>query len=75
MSEDSAFNREYRDRATWKKFWAQYIKNTLVCDTYEEAYQLTEEQHKRTYKRRCYSSYNSFRNTKTRKLKAESKQC
>lgn len=69
MSNESVFTREYRERASWKQFFGVYIQNTLVCDTYEEAYQKTEEKHRQVYKRRCYSNYNSFRNAKTRKMK------
>lgn len=69
MSNNNGFKREYRERASWEQFFSRYIKNTAECDTYEEAYQKTEEQHKKVYNGRCYSSYNSFRNAKTRKLK------
>lgn len=69
MSDGKPFEREYRDRASWDKFFKQFIKNTQIKHTYKEAYKLTEKQHRQTYGQNCYATYNSFRNVKTRKLK------
>ena len=73
MSSKDVFEKEYRDRASWKVFFSRFIENTSKTETYEEAYELTEKQHRSVYKRNCYSGYNSFRNVKSRKIKSHNK--
>ncbi len=68
----SEFKREYKERASWNQFFKVFLANTSECESYEEAYQQTEQAHRKIYGVKCYSSYNSFRNVKSRKQRKES---
>jgi len=58
-----------RQLSTPDGFTARYYNLLQHFRTYAEAYEATELDHVRLFGRRRYSSYNSFRNVKDRKLK------
>lgn len=51
------------------EFDDRFVKHTGECQTYEEAYILTEEDYKKVFGKRKYSSYNSFRVSRSKRLK------
>ena len=50
-----------------KGFETRFHKNCKTSKTYEDAYELTEEEYEKHFGKRRYSSYDSFRVTKNRK--------
>jgi hypothetical protein len=50
--------------AGFEKRFHQFCK---ISKTYEDAYELTEEEYEKNFKKRRYASYDSFRVTKNRK--------
>ena len=48
-------------------FEKRFHKHCQETKTYEDAYELTEEEYEKNFGRRRYSSYDSFRVTKNRK--------
>lgn len=51
------------------EFDQRFVDHTGDCQTYEEAYILTEEDYKKVFGKRKYSSYNSFRVSRSKRLK------
>jgi len=56
-------------KQTADQFEDVFIEKTKEATTYEEAYKLAEEDHKKRFGCYRYSSYNSFRVIKNRKRK------
>ena len=48
-------------------FERKFHKNCKLSKTYEDAYELTEEEYEKHFGKRRYASYDSFRVTKNRK--------
>jgi hypothetical protein len=44
-----------------------FYENASKCKSYAKAYEMTEQEHERFYRRRRYASYDSFKNRKQRK--------
>jgi len=53
---------------SFTKFNGQYEDNTIICNTYEEAYYLTENNHITLTGSSRYSNYDSFRMFRNKKL-------
>lgn len=51
------------------EFDKRFMEKAKECDTYEEAYHEVEKEHKSTFGTRKYSSYNSYRNARSRRIK------
>ena len=47
----------------------RYLTNIKLCKTYKAAYEKTELEYKKTFSKRRYSSYDSFRQIRSRKMK------
>lgn len=54
-----------------ENFDERFVEHTADTDTYEEAYHLTERDYRRAFGRNKYSSYNSFRVTRSQRLKRQ----
>ena len=52
-----------------REFDKRFIKYTAEADTYEEAYAMAESDYKAIFKSRRYSSYNSFRVSRSKRIK------
>ena len=52
-----------------KGFENRYLANIKLCATYKRAYEKTELEYIKTFSKRRYSSYDSFRQIRSRKLK------
>jgi hypothetical protein len=52
-----------------KGFENRYLSNIKLCRTYKAAYEKTELEYKKTFSKRRYSSYDSFRQIRSRKMK------
>ena len=65
----NAFYLEIRETAKAKTFFEVYKKQKKEGVTQREAYEVTEQAHLKTYGRRKYSCYNSFRNSARRRYK------
>ena len=52
-----------------RKFDERFVDYTAECDTYEEAYLRTEQDYRKVFGKRKYSSYNSFRVSRTKRIK------
>ena len=50
-------------------FENRYLSNIKLCKTYKAAYEKTELEYKKTFSKRRYSSYDSFRQIRSRKMK------
>tara|TARA_B110000003_G_C16532849_1_gene489625 strand:+ start:263 stop:682 length:420 start_codon:yes stop_codon:yes gene_type:complete len=50
-------------------FENRYLKNTKLFKTYKKAYEKTEFEYIQTFGKRRYSSYDSFRQIRSRKMK------
>ena len=48
-------------------FEKRFHKNCKLSKTYEDAYELTEQEYEFNFEKRRYASYDSFRVTKNRK--------
>ena len=46
-----------------------FFGHTQTSSTYTEAYEKAEDEHEKLFEKRRYSDYNSFRNTKTQRMK------
>ena len=57
-----------------KGFEKRYIANVKLCKTYKSAYEKTELEYKKTFSKRRYSSYDSFRQIRSRKMKKKPNQ-
>ena len=55
-------------------FENRYLINIKLCKTYRSAYEKTELEYKETFNKRRYSSYDSFRQIRSRKMKKDSDQ-
>lgn len=51
------------------KFDQRFIELTHKTTTYEEAYEQCESEHESAWGKKKYSSYNSYRNTRTKRMK------
>lgn len=51
------------------EFILHFMKECQTARTYEEAYHKTEQLYKWLFRETKYSSYNSFRNVKSRRMK------
>ncbi len=54
-----------------KGFEDRYTLNVKLHKTYKAAYEKTESEYKKTFSKRRYSSYDSFRQIRSRKMKAK----
>jgi len=52
-----------------KGFEDRYILNIKLHKTYKAAYEKTESEYKKTFSKRRYSSYDSFRQIRSRRMK------
>ena len=52
-----------------KGFENRYLTNIKLCRTYKAAYEKTESEYNKTFSKRRYSSYDSFRQIRSRKMK------
>lgn len=52
-----------------EEFDKRFVEHTTNTDTYEEAYLLTENDFKTVFGQRKYSNYNSFRASRSQRLK------
>ena len=50
-------------------FENRFLANIKLCKTYKAAYEKTELEYKQTFSKRRYSSYDSFRQIRSRKMK------
>jgi hypothetical protein len=50
-------------------FENRYLTNIKLCKTYKAAYEKTELEYKQTFSKKRYSSYDSFRQIRSRKMK------
>jgi len=50
-------------------FENRYLSNIKVCKTYNAAYEKTELEYGKTFSKKRYSSYDSFRQIRSRKMK------
>ena len=50
-------------------FENRYLANTKLCRTYKAAYEKTEFEYKKSFSKRRYSSYDSFRQIRSRKMR------
>ncbi|MAO64283.1 MAG: hypothetical protein CL666_04730 [Balneola sp.] len=51
-------------------FDERFVECTRECDTYEEAYDLVEQEYKSVFGKRKYSNYNSYRVARRKRIKA-----
>ena len=50
-------------------FENRYLANIKLCKTYKAAYEKTESEYGKTFSKKRYSSYDSFRQIRSRKMK------
>jgi len=50
-------------------FENRYLTNIKLCKTYKATYEKTESEYGKTFSKRRYSSYDSFRQIRSRKMK------
>jgi len=55
-------------------FENRYLTNIKLCRTYKDAYEKTELEYNKTFRKRRYSSYDSFRQIRARKMKKKQDQ-
>ena len=66
---DSKLTASERELLTVSGFMKAYYRNLSECDSYQEAYERTEEKYQALYGRRRYKNYESFRKSRDRRMK------